>query len=105
MSGKHNKKKRSEVHEQVEQHKQQAEQEDEFSPKVERVYKLILRVMSWMVGIAFAAILILPEFNKAILDQIAKFLFRIGFFTLIVFIGIEFIGDSVKKLLSRILHE
>ncbi len=105
MSGKHNKKKRIEAHVQIDKHKQQTEQESDFSPKVERIYRLILRIMSWAVGIAFVAILILPEFNKSFLDQIAKFLFRIGFFTLVVFIVIEFVGDSVKKLLSKVIHE
>lgn len=103
MSGKHNKKKRIEEQQQTAKQNRPTEEQSEFSPKVERVYKLILRVMSWTVGIAFVAILILPEFNKAFLDQIAKQLFRIGFFTLVIFILIEFVGDSVKKLLSKVI--
>lgn len=89
----------------LEKKKLQAEEQKEFSPKVEHTFKLILRIMSWTVGIAFAAVLILPEFNSPVLDKITKVLFLIGFIDLIIFLIIEVISDNVKTILARVIHE
>jgi len=85
--------------------KNQTETESIFSPKVESVFKLILKVMSWVVGLAFVLVIILPEFNSPSLDGITQILFYIGIINLLVFIVIEFVKDSVKQVLSRIIHE
>ncbi|MBD3223958.1 MAG: hypothetical protein GF313_04475 [Caldithrix sp.] len=70
--------------------------------KTNRAYKKMLKTMSWTVGIAFVLVILLPEFNKDILDSITRYIFLVGIVTLLVFIIIEFIGDSIKKLI-RIL--
>ncbi len=77
----------------------------EHSDKVEYAFKIMLRVMSWGVGIAFGAILILPEFNSPLLDKITKVLFYIGFVDLLLFLIIEFVGDQVKTFMGRFIHE
>ena len=83
----------------------QEEQEKTYSPIVEKKFKLLLKIMSWVVGIAFAAVLILPEFNSPLLDKITKVLFLIGFSDLILFLIIEFLSDNVKDLLEKVVHE
>jgi len=79
--------------------------EMEFSPKVENVFKLILRIMSWIVGIVFVLIILLPELNSPFWDNVTRILFYIGLIDFIVFIIIEFVADSVKKFLSGIIDE
>jgi len=73
MSGKKNKKRR--VKQDEKNTAVVAEETAEFSPKVEKIFKRILRAMSWIIGIAFAATLILPEFNNPVLDKITEVLF------------------------------
>jgi uncharacterized protein YqhQ len=93
---------RNEINKQAE--KKEVKKE-EFSPEVEKVYKIILKVMSWVVGVCFLLIIILPQFNSPLLDKITKILFYIGIINLLIFIVIEFIRDSLKKMLSRIINE
>ncbi len=81
------------------------EEESKYPEIVEQKYKLILRIMSWLVGIAIAAILILPEFNSPLLDQITKVIFIIGFIDLLFFLIIEFISDTIKNILLRLTHD
>ena len=81
------------------------EEEEEYSPEVIRIYKILLRTMSWIVGVTFASVLILPEFNSPLLDKITKVLFLIGFTDLIIFIIIEFVSDNVKSFLARVVHD
>jgi hypothetical protein len=79
--------------------------EPTFSPNVENAFKLLLKIMSWIVGIAFIFVIILPEFNSPSLDKLTQFLFYIGIINLLVFIVIEFIKNPVKQTLRRIIHE
>ena len=85
--------------------KEAIEEESKYPDIVEQKYKLILRIMSWLVGIAIAAILILPEFNSPFLDQITKVIFIIGFIDLLFFLIIEFISDNIKNILLRFTHD
>lgn len=85
--------------------KNSSPEEVEFSPRVEKIYKRILRIMSWIVGIAFVVVLILPEFNSLLLDRITKFIFLIGLSTLLVFIIIEFIKNPIKTVISSLVNE
>jgi len=78
----------------------QAEVTPEFSAQTEHIYKLIVRIMSWIVGTAAAIVLILPEFNSGILDQITKTVFQFAFSVMVVFLLIEFIRDPVKKIIE-----
>ena len=79
--------------------------ESKFSDTVEKKYKILLRVMSWIVGISIATILILPEFNSALLDRITKVIFIIGFIDLLFFLVIEFISDNIKNIIQRFSHD
>ncbi|OQX95169.1 hypothetical protein B6I21_06835 [candidate division KSB1 bacterium 4572_119] len=96
--------KTSKAHEEKKKFKEQDE-EQEYSPEVLRIYKTLLRTMSWIVGVTFASVLVLPEFNSPFLDKITKVLFLIGFVDLIIFIIIEFVSDNVKSFLARVMHD
>jgi hypothetical protein len=73
------------------------ENKSEFSDEVEERFKLILKVMSWIVGICFALIIILPNFDFVMVDGIVKFVFYLGVFNLIMFGVLEMFGNSVKR--------
>jgi fatty acid desaturase len=73
------------------------EQPSEFPDIVEDRFKKILRVMSWVVGICFALIIILPNFDFAFVDGIVKFVFFFGVFNLLMFGVMELFGNSVKR--------
>ena len=75
----------------------------EFSEKTIKIYKRILKVMSWAVGISFILIIVLHLFNNEFLDAFAKYLFRFGVINLIAFTVLEFIGDTVKHKIERII--
>lgn len=79
--------------------------EIEFSPKVEYIYKIALRVMSWVVGSAIFFVIILFYFNSPVIDAISQVIFYIGIITLIIFLIIEIIGDNVKNILSRMIDK
>ncbi len=77
--------------------KNSTEEQKVYSEKTERIFKIMLRVMSWTVGIAFASILVLPYLNNPVVDSINRYIFNIGLIVLIVFTLIEFVADSVKS--------
>ncbi|MGD9486822.1 MAG: hypothetical protein AB7W47_02260 [Calditrichaceae bacterium] len=81
----------------------EVEKEETTRPEVENLYKKIIRAMSWIVGFCFIMIIILPEFNSALLDKITKILFYIGIINLLVFTVIEFVSNSFKKTLSKLV--
>lgn len=74
----------------------------EFSEKVERIYKIMMRLMSWIVGSAIFLVIVLFYFNSPVVDTISQVIFYIGIVTLILFLVIELIGDNIKNYLSRI---
>ncbi len=76
-----------------------------FSPQVERIYKIALRVMSWTVGSAIFLVIILFYFNSPVIDIISQVIFYIGIITLIIFLVIELIGNNVKNMLSKIIDK
>lgn len=73
------------------------EQKSEFPEEVEERFKLILRVMSWIVGICFSLIIILPNFDFIFVDEIVKVVFFFGVFNLLMFGVMELFGNSVKR--------
>ncbi|MGD9897889.1 MAG: hypothetical protein AB7T22_02065 [Calditrichaceae bacterium] len=85
------------------QYESMSEREDITRPEVEKLYKNIIRIMSWIVGFCFIMIIILPEFNSILLDKITKILFYIGIINLLVFTVIEFVSNSFKKTLSKLV--
>lgn len=79
--------------------------ESEYSQKVERIYKIALRIMSWTVGSAIFLVIVLFYFNSPTIDSISQVIFYIGIITLIIFIIIELIGSNVKNALSKIIDK
>ena len=98
---KHNKVKK---HDSEKEKIDKTENETEFPEEVEKKFKLMLRVLSWVVGTAFVLIVLLPEFNSPLLDKITRVIYLIGISCLLLFVIIEFFADSAKNLLRRILH-
>ena len=78
-------------------------QEQEYSDKTIKIYKVILKTMGWIVGVSFILVIILPLFEDTSLDTITKYIFRIGILTLLTFTVIEFIGDSVKQKIEKLI--
>lgn len=78
-------------------------QEVEYSEKTIKIYKRILKIMSWTVGICFILIIILHLFGNETLDTLSKWLFRFGVLNLIAFTVLEFIGDSVKQKIENFI--
>ena len=76
------------------------EQKSEFPDIVEGRFKTLLRVMSWVVGICFALIIILPNFNFLYVDEIVKIVFFFGVFNLLMFGVMEMFGNSIKRYLG-----
>jgi hypothetical protein len=74
----------------------------EFSDQVESKFRQILRVMSWIVGICFTLIIILPNFDFFMVDFIVKFLFFLGVLNLLLFAVLEMFGTSVKRQISKL---
>lgn len=73
----------------------------EFSDAVEEKFKLILRIMSWIVGVCFVMIIILPNFDFSLVDVLVKFIFFLGVFNLFMFAILEMFGVNVKKFISK----
>lgn len=76
------------------------EQKSDFPDIVEERFKTILRVMSWIVGICFGLIIILPNFDFVYVDGIVKFVFFFGVLNLLTFGVMEMFGNSVKRYLG-----
>jgi len=93
--GKKSKNKRNNIKPEVES------KQSEITPLVEAKFKIILKIMSWTVGICFLIIITLPNFDFSYLDIIIKFVFYLGVFNLLLFILFEFFGEALKKYLSN----
>ena len=85
--------------------KQNSADEMEFSIQVEHIYKIALRVMSWVVGVAIFLVIILFYFNSPTIDAISQVIFYIGIITLIVFLVIELVGNNVKNMINKIIDK
>lgn len=70
--------------------------EQEISEKTEKIFKFILKTMTWVTGICFLLIIIFHLFNNESLDIISKALYFIGIIILIAFTIIEFNEKKVK---------
>lgn len=73
----------------------------EYPEFVEEKFKSILHSMSWIVGVCFILIIILPNFDFFLVDIIVKIIFYMGVLTLILFAILEMFGNNVKKFLSK----
>ena len=59
--------------------------------------------MSWIGGICFFLIIVLPEFNNPFIDKITQIIFAVGAIILLSFLFIELLSDRIKGLLEKIL--
>ncbi|KAA3617409.1 MAG: hypothetical protein D8M58_02465 [Calditrichaeota bacterium] len=73
-----------------------------FTEETEAIFKKILRIMTWIVGLCFVLIIIFHLFNDKTMDIITRILFFIGIINLLVFTLLEFIGDKVKLKIQKI---
>ena len=78
-------------------------EKQEFDPKVEKALKIFIKTMSWVGGICFLLVIILPEFNNPLLDKITQFVFAVGAVILLSFLFIELLSERIKKILEKIL--
>lgn len=85
--------------------KTESVEEASFSPKAEKTFKIIVRIMSWFVGLVFILILILPELNSPFWDEITRIIFILGIIDLLVVLVIEYFADNIKQLLTRLFDE
>lgn len=76
-------------------------EQPEITEDTEKLYKRILRVMSWIVGVCFFLIIILPLFENVTLDRITKVLYYIGILNLLAFTVFEFTAGSFKRFLQK----
>jgi len=81
---------------------QKKEGVQEFSDQVESKFRQILRVMSWIVGVSFTLIIILPNFDFFMVDFIVKFVFFLGVLNLLLFAVLEMFDIPVKRQISKL---
>ena len=81
---------------------QKNEADLQFPENVEWKFKQILRVMSWIVGVCFTLIIILPNFNFFMVDFVVKFIFYLGVLNLLLFAVLEMFSTSVKRQISKL---
>jgi len=72
-----------------------------INPDIEYKFKLLLKIMSWIVGVCFVLIIILPLFDSNFADRLVKILYFIGLINLLLFAILEFFGQSIKSILSK----
>ncbi len=81
-------------------HSNGAVEKKQFSDRTESIFKYILRTMTWIVGVASVTILVLPLFEKPLLDQITRVIFSFGLLTLLLFTVIEFASKPLKNVIE-----
>jgi hypothetical protein len=82
---------------------QKTEKQDKLfiHPEIENKFKLLLKIMSWIVGISFVLIILLPLIESHTIDVIVKILYYIGLINLLLFAVLEFFAQNLKVLLSK----
>ena len=76
-------------------------QNNQINPEIEKKYKLTLKIMSWVVGVCFVLIILLPLIEYHWIDVLVKTLYFIALFNLIMFAFLEFFGQNIKLFLSK----
>jgi hypothetical protein len=77
------------------------ESDPKIHPEIDLKFKILLKIMSWVVGVSFVSIIILPLFDFYLVDVIVKFLYFIGLINLILFAILEFFAQNIKIFLSK----
>jgi hypothetical protein len=73
----------------------------DIHPDIEHKFKILLKTMSWVVGVSFVLIIILPLFDFYLVAILVKSLYFIGLINLLLFAILEFFGQNVKIFLSK----
>ncbi len=81
------------------------DKEPQIHPEVESKLKIVMKIMSWVVGISFSLLIILPIFEFAYVDEIVKFLFFLGLINLLLFAVLEFFAQTIKVYFSKAKYE
>lgn len=76
-------------------------EQPEINENTEKIYKLSLKIMTWIAGICFLLIIIFHLFNNTTLDVISKFLYYFIVIILLSFTIIEFKADKVKQKIQK----
>lgn len=72
-----------------------------INPDIAKKFKMLLKIMSWVVGICFGLIILLPLIESHFIDVLVKILFFIGLINLLLFAVLEFFGDNIKLFFSK----
>ena len=72
-----------------------------INAEIEHKFKMLLKIMSWIVGICFVLVIILPLFESSFIDILVKIIFFIAVINLLLFAVFEFFGQNIKQLLSK----
>ncbi len=72
-----------------------------INPDIEHKFKILLKIMSWIVGVCFILVIILPLIESNFIDLLVKILFFIAVINLLLFAVFEFFGQNIKQLLSK----
>jgi len=78
--------------------------EKKISAKAENIFKIVLKTMSWIVGLSFVAIIILASINIPALDTLVKIIFYVGISNLILFALLEMFGSAIKEFLNKLVQ-
>ena len=78
-----------------------SENKNIISPEIEKKFKLLLKIMSWVVGVCFVLIILLPLIESSFIDVLVKIIYFIGLINLLLFAILEFFGQNIKVLLSK----
>ena len=74
---------------------------DNINPEIEHKFKMLLKIMSWTVGVCFVLVIILPLIESNFVDLLVKILFFIALINLVLFATLEFFGQNIKLFLSK----
>ena len=75
-----------------------------ISARAENIFRIVLKTMSWIVGLSFVAIIILASINIPALDTLVKIIFYVGISNLILFALLEMFGSAIKEFLNKLVQ-
>ena len=64
-------------------------------------FRKFLKILSWVVGVSFTLIIILPSFDFKYVDELVKLFYFLALFTLVSFAFIEMFAEGIKLLFDR----
>jgi len=73
--------------------------------ETEKLYKKILKILSWVAGVTLIPLIFLPELNIRYIDEIVRVFYFVGMSTMLIVILLEILANPVKNFLEKLLHE